>query len=346
MNIKYEVAEWIIIFEFASIALVILATLASKLFGYFNERIKKDVKSSIQDYLSFLMNTSNHLQAGKFSKKCQRLDVLLFMVNSYDSQFNNNHWHRVRLELMHYIILPLARVYAIKKNWVSQFYATQVLSLYAEEPDLELITILINSKFPVVRLAALQAGLKYGSETVFTNIINEIKDQPQLTQAVYIQAFSHAPMMSRVYIEKHLKTSSDINTRITCYRILLSYSPDNIKWDINADIYSSNKDLSLSALRLLSFVERDLSIPILIEKLKSNDWQTKVISLNALGYLQANDYIPKIAECLHDQNATVRLNAAQALKNLGEKGEQALLSKNITIDPKAFEVVRHVLRAI
>ena len=275
-----------------------------------------------------------------------RLDILLFVIRDFDRNNEEQIWQTIRQALLSSVILPLARKATSNQYWVLQFYAAQSFELYAEKEDTLLITQLINSKSPIVRLAALYAALKHGSETAFDDIITQIQHQPQLTQSVYLQAFTHAPATTHTFIDKFLKIPGDHDLKITCYRILLSYPPIKIDWNIAADIHSDNESLKLAALKFIAYAEKESAIPILINLLQDSNWETKVVVLNALGYLKAENVIPDIVECLHDENWWVKLSAAQALKNLGDAGEHALTSDRVKVDPKAFEVVRHVLHML
>ena len=313
---KYKIVVGIIILEFTLILLVILATFLSKLISYFKERKKTKIKIQIENYLKNLLETRSSFDIKNFSYAWRRLDILLFIINEYDQQYEDQLWKTIRIELICFIILPLARKAALNQNWILQFYAARSFELYAEEEDKALIAKLINNKVPVIRLAALHAAIKYGSEAAFDEVIEQIQDQPHLTQAVYIQAFANASPTTRIYVERFLKDSSNISTRLTCYRILLNYLPAKIDWDITADLHSENKDLKLAALRYITYVEKEKAIPILLEQLKQDCWESKVVALNALGYLQVEAVIPNIVQCLYDENWWVRLNAALALKNL------------------------------
>ena len=345
MNLNYRVVESIIFLEFFLIIVVIFAAMATKMITYIKEKNNQLIRIHIKNYLNHLIEARRPFQSHHFPHNGRRIDLLLFILHEFDNQYDEG-WSAIKLELIRTIILPLARKAAVKSNWALQFYAAQAFEIYAEKKDARLITRLIDTNVPIIRLAALQAALNYGSETAFKAIIDQIKNEPYLTQSIYLQAFTNASLATRPFITKQLKIASAPNIRLTCYRILLNYPVGQIDWDIYSDIYSKNKKITLAALRLIAYIEPYAALPLLIEQLKNNYWKAKVVALNALGYLPAQAVIPQIAACLHDKNWKVRLNAAQALKNLGEKGEQALISNKLAEEPIVLEVVRHVLKIL
>jgi hypothetical protein len=341
MNISYRIAEIILIFEFSLITLVIFLSIASKIISYIKEKNEQQIRDNIHNYLKLLTKANKQFDPQQFPRRWQRLKLLLFSLHELDIQ--KDHWKKIKQDLIHSIILPLARKAARSHKWVSQFYAAQGFELYAGKEEDLLIAKLICSEVPLIRVAALRAALKCGSEIALNAIINQIQHQPYLTQSVYLQAFTEAPLTSKPFITRYLKSASSPSIRLTCYRILLNYLPSKIDWDITSDINSKNKAIKLVALKLLAYWSPLSAAPILAEQLKDEYWETKVVVLHALGYLPAQEIIPQIIECLQDSNWWVRLNAAQALKNLGEQGEHTLMSHQ---DLKTLEVVRHVLNIL
>jgi hypothetical protein len=344
MDIKYKFVEYIVLLEYFLIIIIICAAIFSKLLTDMNNKNNQKITLIINKHLTNLIESNQLFDLQKFPPKGHRLDLLLFILSKFSAQ--SDHAHLIKLELIRTVILPLARIAAHSSNWVSQFYAARSFELHAELDDELLIKRLINNKVPLVRIAALRATLKHGVEQASDDIISHIQNQPRLTQDIYIQAFNDASLSTWTFITKFLKTASSPSTRLTCYRILLNYPPQKIDWDITSDIYSGNKELKLGALRLMGHMKQKSAIPILVEQLQDNHWETKIVVLHALGYLPAQEFIPQIVECLYNENWWVKLHAAQALKNLGEKGEEALIFNQISIEPKTLEVVRHVLKIL
>lgn len=346
MTLHYKLVEAVISIEFVIIIGVLIATTISRIMDFLKEKRKNKLKKQIEKYLKFLIENSENFDVKKIPSRWKKLNILLFIVKEFDQNIDDTVWQIIRMQLIRYIILPLARKAALRRNWISKLYAAQSFELYAEKIDNELITKLVLDKTPIVRLTAARAAVKYGLKTAFESIIQNIGTQPRLTQALYLQVFNNAPPATRVYIEDILNKSATLPIRLTCYRILLNYPSGEISKDVLTDINSTNLNLKLAAIRLLAWSAQESSIPLLIEQLKDKHWETKVVVLHILGYARAEEAAQKIAECLHDENWWVRLSSAQALKNLGKRGEEALISEQVIIDEKAFEVVRHVLNTL
>lgn len=326
--------------------IVVIASLLAKIINSSREHKKQELRIQITNYLKHLINSSDNFEKENFPEQWQRLDILLYIINDFDQQNLGKRWLAIRYELNRTIILPLARQAALSSSWILQFYAAQAFEIYSEKGDEIYIDALITSNIPAIRLAALHAAIIYGSKQALHDVIDQMRDQPLLTQAVFLQAFTNAPTITQPYIVDFLKQAKDIETRVTCYRILIDYPACKIDWDIQQDIDSSDLSLKLSSLRLFAYVEKEKAIPILINLLMDQNWQTKVVVLNIFNYLNAETVIPQIANCLHDENWWVRLSAAQTLKNSGQAGEDALTATHVKFDPKSLQVTRHVLRQL
>jgi HEAT repeat protein len=104
---------------------------------------------------------------------------------------------------------------------------------------------------------------------------------------------------------------------------------------------SPNLTLHLAILKFLAHNNRELAIPILIEQLKNTIYKIRLVSLHRLGMLQAKEGISAIAICLHDHEAWVRISAAEALKKMGEEGEE-VLKKSPLLERIPFDITEHI----
>ncbi|QLH42384.1 MAG: HEAT repeat domain-containing protein [Coxiellaceae bacterium] len=77
--------------------------------------------------------------------------------------------------------------------------------------------------------------------------------------------------------------------------------------------------------------------------ISDNLWQVRAIAVTQLGKIGSAAVVKYLAESLHDKSWWVRINAANALKDIGEVGINVLQNVDPEIDRYAYEVSQHVL---
>ena len=112
------------------------------------------------------------------------------------------------------------------------------------------------------------------------------------------------------------------------------------------DIQSPNLELKLAAMKYLVSADPKAAIPVLTEALTDTHWEVRLVSLHRLGVLQATHAIPQIVACLKDPETWVRISAAEALKNLGKQGEEALKAHGKNLDLISFDIKQHIANTL
>jgi HEAT repeat protein len=122
---------------------------------------------------------------------------------------------------------------------------------------------------------------------------------------------------------------------------LLKYPVFVVDWDINKDIHSDSKVLSLSAIRFMAYSQKEMAKLILPGLLDNPDWRVKSVILSALGDLNVSTIIPEITACLDNPNWWVNFSARQALRKLGIANKD--LPQMDNINERNIDVSQHVL---
>jgi HEAT repeat protein len=270
----YGLAENIILIEFLAIAMVIIFCYVLKLFYFLKRKRKKQYTALIESHLLELVSTKKPFSKSNFPPSWMKMDVLVIIINKLDRNISSPEWGKIRMSLLHSVVLPLARRAANSYYWILRFYAAESFSLAGEAQDEKLILSLVNDKVPLVYLNALTAALNYGAERAIDVIIKKMAQERALTQGAYLQAFSTVSSTTRPLIEKYLQKSIEPFERATCYKILNQYPADKITWDLTEDIQSNNLELKIATIRFIAYNHLKNVIPILIKLLQDPEWFT------------------------------------------------------------------------
>ncbi|MEN9449469.1 MAG: hypothetical protein RJA83_83 [Pseudomonadota bacterium] len=335
----YLLAKWIIILEFILITIATVAVYTIKQAIARKKERDKQLSQRIKKYLT----STTYRHDNNLPRNWKRLRLLLPIVSQLDLDKNEHAWYKNRRHFVVSVMLPLARASTTNNYWASRLYASQTFAVLSENTDESYILKLASDEIPLVRFSALSAAILFGSEAIINLIITQMAKEPWRTQSVYLSKFDNVPLKTRHPIENFLKTSPDINIRITCYKVLLKYPPIKPSWDIETDIKSKTLSLKLSALKLLAHINHKSAIPILIDALNDTHWQVQTISMQCLGDLKAFEALPKITNYLNNSNQWVAVTAAETLYRLGDQGIAILKSQRITYDPACYNIVHHVL---
>lgn len=342
----YDIAQTIIVIEFLIIMSVVLATYFSIIIIFLMKKRAKKLKGKAEKFLTTLILQKERFQRKQFLPAWERLDLLISLLNKMDEEVARSDWEKIKNDLLHEIVLPLARKSALDASWPQRLLAAKSFCFLCEKGDERLVEKLANDDNDLVSLNAGRATINHASEQSIRRMVDRIHNRRWLSQKMFLSVFDHAPLIICHYVADYLGCPiPDPYIRSTCYRILLKYPKSSIpRIDIYPDLQSNNMDLKLKALKFLSHAfSLEEAMPILEENLSSNAWEVKVVALNGLKQLHASESDHQIEKLLRDPNWWVRLRAAETLNSFGERGRQILQRQDVHLDAFAYDISQHVL---
>lgn len=345
----YEIARIVILIEFVMTVILILLTYVSIFIIYLLKNRARHLKKNLEKFLRNLVVKDEIFQSKKFLLAWKRLDVLLSSLNEMDKEFGVYNWKKIKNNLLHEIILPLARKSALSSNWTERLFSAKAFSFIYEKGDEILIEALANDENDLVAINAERAIVNHPSEESIKNLVERLSAKRVLSQRMFLSVFDKSPLIICRYVEHLLESSlDDPYVRMTCYRILLKYPPGFIrKLNIYPDLQSNIMDLRLKVLKFISHAfSLEEAMPILIKNLNDDEWEVRVVALHGLRKLHASKSAHQIEKLLRDPNWWVRLIAAETLNSFGERGRQILKNQEIQIDQFAYDISQHVLSSI
>lgn len=348
MGIGYKILEDLLVIEVVIIIFIVIMTYAVILVSSYIRKKREENKKAVENYFKDLINENKVFDYKTFPRQWRKIGILTSMVIEFDVMFAaNDHWKNIRSPLLTYILLPLARRNSASPQWVRRFFACQIFCLASEKEDERYIIRLSQDKVPLVYLHAITAAIRSVSEEAITICLTRLSTMYWVTQLIYLQFFKEANQTVIQIIEKKLEAEMDPMVKVACYKILINHPNAAALKKASEDLASAQFELRLSALKYIVAVQQESAMPLLIEKLKDDHWEVRLVALHRLGMMKnISAAIPNVVACLHDDNWWIKISAAEILKNLGEEGKMILKEKAPELQLLKFNRTAHITHTL
>lgn len=342
MKINFQVIEYIICLEFALVFLMILVACTLKIIYSIKNNRKQKLLANTENYLHELLE--NKVLFSAFPEKAKKMNVLLPLIKKFDANVNNPSWKNLKIKIGKEILHDLAKKNANRRKWQCRFLAAECFKIYAEDQDQEFLIKLIKDKYPLVTLNASVTAVKLGTPGLINALIDRMSQERRLTLTMFLLLFENTTNEIYPIISDRLDKEKNPFVRTSCYKILQKLPATRKIENFQDDLNSNNLELKLSALHYISYAQNKNAISSLTKMLKDKEWEVSSASVRLLGDLGAVEAINEISPMLKNSEWWVRLNAALALKKLGNEGMNVLKLQNPSKDKFAYEVAQHVLQ--
>ena len=342
MIVASSLLKSVIIIEIALVFIIILLTFLLKGIFYLKIRRDKRIKQEIEDFMSGLFLSDSHFSSSVFLRRWKRLDLLMLSLSELDQTLDGPSWAFIKNELAAQVMLPLARKKSNSRRRVTRLLVAKCFALFMEKQDESVVCALLEDKTPMIHLHAAIASVKFGSPTTINAVINSMSHQRRLGQTIYLTVFETAdPQIYKIIVQR-MKTEHDPYLLTACYKILMLFPPGEVSVN-NADLNSETIDLQLAAIRFEAYTNGKQSIQRVTQMLTNPHWEVRAACCKLLGDLYATQALTELGDCLRDPIWWVRVNAANALKCLGDQGVHILKSQQTSDDLFAHETAMYVL---
>lgn len=342
MLVKASFLEIVIYIEILLMILVVLLIFGLKI--YLNRKKKRDqrILYELELYLSGLLHTKSPFEPKNFLNRWHRLDLLIPIFRKF-SRENIPEWTTEKHHFAKLMMLPLAKKQAVSRIKSHRVYAAMAFEYFMEEEDEPFVCELIRDTTPLIHLHSSIAAVQFGSERCLYEVVSSMTKSRRLGQSLYLNIFKTADPRVGSIIENFLKTEENSYTAALCYKILMLFPVTNSTIDSSKAIVSENIELQLAAIRYEVYTKKQATIPFLIGCLADERWETRALACNLLGSLDAKDAANHLGAALHDPVWWVRINAARALKELGDQGIAILEAQTPEKDLYAYETAQYIL---
>lgn len=269
-------------------------------------------------------------------------DVLTAVLET-DKKLKDPHWEEIKLHFFQKIIFPKARRMAYSFRWTKRMLAARCFLACIDSNNEKYILHLLKDSIPIVQYSAAYSAAKLGTSKCILAVIEEMNKSERFLRQPFIHALTQEINKIFLYVEELLQKTEDPYTKVSCLEVLSHRMNKYVAECAQRDLYSSHKNLRLTAIRALGCFPHRESEELLKPLLNDPDWEVRAISVTSLSTIGARKSMPQIELLLKDDTWWVRMNAALALKRLGEEGEVILKAQDPNVDRYAYEIARYVL---
>ncbi|MBY0545010.1 MAG: HEAT repeat domain-containing protein [Gammaproteobacteria bacterium] len=341
-DFKYQhLIEIFIFLEFFIVLFFVI--LAYFLYLYIRIKQKLDTKRSHEiDALFLQMDIKGELMQLPYKK---HVHLLIETFMAWDKAHKDSqNWQRYHVELMKEQILPAASHYIKSRNWTKRFWLLECLDYYMDQNYETILIKLINDPFSIISIGSTHIAIRFGSRRVLQSLLDKICLEEGHFQVLYISQLTSTPILYTL-IEEKLIMSQEAHARESCYRILaeIGAKREFYNFAVN-DVDSTNLELKLAAIRLLSDTNPEAATPILIALLKHPNWLVRNAAIRGMAHLKNNAIIPYVIEACNDSTWWVRVNAAKILAQFESPDQNDALTQELAAfqEPQYFLKIREI----
>jgi HEAT repeat protein len=342
MQINFQIIKWIICLEFILVVLMVLIACMLKFIFSIKQKRSQKLLINTENYLHRLLENTSLFSV--FPKKAKKMNVLLPIINKFDETLHSQNWNKLKAKIGEEILHKLAKKNATHRRWRHRFLAAECFKVYAVRQDEDFLVKLIKDKFPLVTLSASVTAIKLGTAKLINALIDRMSQERRLTLTMFLMLFENASSEIYHIVSDRLNNERNPFIRTSCYKILQKLPATQKIENFHNDLQTNNLELKLSVLHYISYAQCKDAVLVLKKMLKDKEWEVSSVAVRLLGNLGAVEAISEISNMLENPEWWVRLNAALALKKLGNEGIIVLKTQNPDKDRYAYEVAQHVLQ--
>lgn len=338
----FNIAFTVLLFELSVIGLCFAVIVGIKL--YFTVKTRIDL--FVQNQLSGLMmqavaSNQNSLPLPFY---LQGFRNLLKTMNTIETKITDRSWDELKDGLIKTYLLKQAKKWALSRFWTKRFLSAQCFLLNPSLAKREELSTLLNDSKLLIRIIAARAIAGLNDRDLFEQVIFRLSKEGKLARFTYRDFLIKVDEKKFEWILEILRRDINIEISAVCLDLLSTRTTKNVFAAILPFIYGSDRECRLLAVKILKNIPSGEAFDILFHCLKDEDWEIRAEALKTLApnrqLIQKG--IEKIENLLHDPVWLVRLQAALALKKLGNQGFQILSRINPEKEPEAYEISRYV----
>lgn len=341
----YAIIKWVMIIEMILVFLV--GMFGILLQGMLAKRKKRSerLQHDVTIYFRNMVEERRSFKRAKLPAQFKNISAILAAILALDREVGTKPaWQQIRDEIGMQYLLPKARRLIKRPRWTNKLKALRCFSFFSEPQDEKAIFKLLDHKIPVVRYAAAHAAAHIGTENALKELIDMMSRSTRFLRHPIHDALMKAGEKTFAYVEKRLETETNAYARLSCIEMAWERMNDHLVSLIEKDLHAEHKNLRIGAIRAFGHYKSRRSIELLLPLLHDAEWEIRALSARSLGYLEATEAAEELVKLCSDKVWWVRMNAALALKRLGNEGKSRLEGLQPDADRFAYETAQYVLR--
>lgn len=337
----FEIIQWVLIIQIAIIGFhVLFALIIAPMIRASAERKQKE-NAFLRGKLLTCIQQRSEWSSLKIPSYLCTIPFLLPTMIKIDEEMKDAHWDKMKAAIFKTLLLPRAQKLTYAKRWTKRIQAVGCFLFIADKTNEPYLLDLLRDSTPIIQYSAAYSAAKLGTAPCANAIIDEMNQVNRFLRLPFHEALSRGDPQIFQHLESRLENDTNSYAQVSCLEVLSDHMNAHVAELARKDLYTTNKNLRLAAIRALGHYSNPQSVSSLISLLKDPEWEIRAIAARSLGYLGAKEALSELSLLLKDKIWWVRMNSAIALKRLGNEGKKILEEQK---DPHAYEIAQYVLK--
>lgn len=316
----YHYIEIALFFE----VVIILSAMCLSVFLHFlyARRKRRDLRIAGELNRIFTQIVTRQIAYGRelFLIKGVKLPHIVRAIKQMNDKVQGKEWKNLKSSIAREILSPMLPRYLHARKWIKRAYALQTLEMIRDEVSEELLLPFLKDPIPIIRISAVAAAIDIKSKRAINAVIDTMVYEDSFARYPYRDELLNADGDVYQILAERFSEEKDPNVRACCLEIL-SQKVGFVNLEMLADdLKSENMNLRWWAYRALENYPSKESVELLLKACDDPAWQIQALAARCLGLFGHVIAVPVLEKKLSDDQWLVRLNAALALRLIGQKG--------------------------
>lgn len=269
---------------------------------------------------------------------------LLLVLEEFNSRFHGGDFLTIKEDLSERFLLPLARKKHKSYFWSQRHFSARCFALCPLAKDAGAVFFLIKDSVSLVHTTAAIAAVHLEDCKALLFMLKKIgRTEDAYCKCYYRDLFLRGSYRVFQYIEEVSMEEKDTKVHIACLDILSAkIAPVNHEL-LQRDLLSSSSEIRNATLRVYARNPQKDSEKILLKAIESSEEEVRKEAAYGLGLFSSEASLIALKKTLEDLCLSVRLQAAESLKKIGDRGIAILNLQKNTGSCLASEIAAYVL---
>lgn len=342
MDTILHIVKIVAIIELILITLFVLLTFFAKCYFSWHKKKNNHNLKWIFELLQSHMANKEPLSSAQAKKLKKSVSNVLIVMKRLGEK-PNDYFEEQKKQLFTLVLKPVAIKWSSSYSGFKRNQAAMCYLYGLDSDDQKRIFRLLNDKTLLISMNAGLSIVRFGDAKQINNMITTFSQGRRLQQSLLAKIITRGFRdLSTIIIERlHIEPNPYVKT--FCYRLLCEFPPQTIapiaKKDFNIEVV----DLKIAIIRYIIHCQDSEKNELIYSLAMDSHWEVRAIIAKAIGIIPGDKSIQLLAKLLCDPQWWVRVNAANALIEQGEKGIDVLHNQSPDKDRFAYETAQKVL---
>ena len=333
---------YVAIIEFSLIVVSICCFFLLHIFFDKRKEQEKKRREAFRNSIIKLWENKKSFSSKSFIKNKMNPEHILEEIEHVDINLSGEKWNKLKEEIITTSLLPLAKKWYEKKDWMKRNFSVRCFQLLSRKEDEKYFFRFLKDTIPLIRMIAAKGAVAIGSSKLLKTLFFVMSKERDRGRYAYRDAILSGDISIFSWIREQLKMEKDSAIRSIYLDILSTRYDSYVVPYVIEDLSSSNEKTRWNAVKILSHFPSKEVLSLLLPHLKDSYEMVRAEVIQALPNLMEEEALSYLEESLTDNVWWVRLQAGLVLKKYGDVGRK-ILEEQSQKTGKIKEVVEYVL---